>query len=295
MRILIFVAAMACMQAVAAAVPASQPDDEATLTASAPSRAHPADARPAKNRPDPAAARLIEAPPFGLVTVYAPQGAARGLLLFASGDGGWNLGVRDMAHTAAGQGLWVAGFDMPKFLKTVDANAGGCTDSGALLAQLAARIERDLGLPRALPVLLAGYSSGATLVYAALAQAPQGTFAGGLSLGFCPDLMFHRTFCPGAGRLTSFMQTSPFRSPVFNRAERLGAPWRVLQGDIDQVCAPHYAPDYAQGADGARVWPLPHVGHGFGVPHNWMPQYREALESLLPAPHATMGAPSPER
>ncbi|HEX7112958.1 MAG TPA: AcvB/VirJ family lysyl-phosphatidylglycerol hydrolase [Mizugakiibacter sp.] len=292
MRTPLFIAALACAQAAAAL--ASPPDDPAPLSASAPAQAHPADARPAKNVPDPAAARLIEAPPFGLVTVYAPQGAPRGLLLFASGDGGWNLGVRDMAHTAAGQGLWVAGFDTPKFLKTVDANADGCTDSAALLAQLAARVERDLGLPHDLPVLLTGYSSGATLVYAALAQAPQGTFAGGLSLGFCPDLMFHRDFCPGAGHLTSFLQTTPFRSPVFNRADRLGAPWAVLQGDIDQVCAPHYAPDYTQGVAGAKVWPLPHVGHGFGVPRNWMPQYREALESLLPAPHAKMDA-SPDR
>jgi hypothetical protein len=31
------------------------------------------------------------------------------MALFASGDGAWNLGVWDMAHTAADLGYWVAG------------------------------------------------------------------------------------------------------------------------------------------------------------------------------------------
>jgi hypothetical protein len=49
------------------------------------------------------------------------------------------------------------------------------------------------------PVLV-GYSSGATVVYAALVQSPPGTFAGALSLGFCPDQDFSgAALCPGAG------------------------------------------------------------------------------------------------
>src|ERR1043166_6239372 len=51
---------------------------------------------PSKPKPpahDPKATRISEYPGIGEVTIYAPQGAARGMALFLSGDGGWNLGV----------------------------------------------------------------------------------------------------------------------------------------------------------------------------------------------------------
>ena len=37
-------------------------------------------------------------------------------------------------------------------------------------------------------IVLVGYSSGASLAYAAIAAAPPETFAGAISLGFCPDI-----------------------------------------------------------------------------------------------------------
>ena len=42
-----------------------------------------------------------------------------------------------------------------------------------------------------------GYGSGAAVVYAALAAAPAITFAGGVSLGFCPELQIFREICSG--------------------------------------------------------------------------------------------------
>src|SRR5207245_7805648 len=38
---------------------------------------------------------------FGAVTVYIPEGAPRGVALFLSGDGGWELGVVGMARALA--------------------------------------------------------------------------------------------------------------------------------------------------------------------------------------------------
>jgi type IV secretory pathway VirJ component len=61
------------------------------------------------------------------------------------------------------------------------------------------RLSRTVQLRRKLteykPPLLVGYSSGATLVYAALAAAPPETFAGAIRLGFCPDLVIRRAPC----------------------------------------------------------------------------------------------------
>ena len=84
-------------------------------------------AKPAKPKPpahDPKAARIIAVPRLGDVTIYAPPGEPRGLALFASGDGGWNLGVWDMAQTAASLGYVVAGFSTPAFLKAMETEIG---------------------------------------------------------------------------------------------------------------------------------------------------------------------------
>ena len=234
---------------------------------------------------DPTARETFDDPEFGAVTIYAAQSVARGLLLFSSGDGGWNLGVRDMAHAAASTGLWVAGFDTPKWLKHLDQSNAQCSDAAGLLRTLGARVLARERLPRDTPLILGGYSSGATVVYAALAQAQPGLFAGGLSLGFCPDLIIHKPFCPGANHLTDHRDPKPPHTPNFDRVDRLGAPWRVLQGEIDKVCAPHFTPDFIAPLHDARAWMLPLVGHGFGKPKHWMPQYLDALRSL-PAPAA---------
>lgn len=243
-----------------------------------------ADARLAGDPLDVRTRELLADPEFGEVTVYASAvDPARGLALFASGDGGWNLGVRDMAHQAAANGWWIAGFDTPKWLKHLDEANAPCSDAAAKLQALGLAIVQREHLPSNTPVILIGYSSGATLVYAALAQAKQNVFAGGLSLGFCPDLTIHKPFCAGANHLTAHRDPKPPHTPNFDRADHLGAPWRVLQGEVDQVCTAHFSPDFAKPLRDAKAWMLPRVGHGFGKPKNWMPQYRAALRSLLAA------------
>lgn len=240
--------------------------------------------------PDPAARDKVDDPQFGAVTIYAPASMSRGLLLFASGDGGWNLGVRDMAHEAAAAGFWVAGFDTPNWLRRLQGADARCSDAAGALRALGERILQRERLPQRTPLLLAGYSSGATVVYAALAQASRGEFDGGISLGFCPDLVIHKPFCPGANHLRDHRDPKPPHTPNFDRIDHLGAPWRVLQGLIDKVCAPRFAPYFAKPLDDARVWMLPLVGHGFGKPKHWLPQYQQALRSL-PSPASSAAAP----
>ena len=93
-------------------------------------------AKPKKKAPparDPEAYRYVDEGAFGAVAVYRPVGESRGLVLFASGDGGWSLGVLDMAREATKLGYWVAGFSTPAFLKGLDAIDGECADADGLL------------------------------------------------------------------------------------------------------------------------------------------------------------------
>ena len=194
-------------------------------------------AKPKPPAHDPKATRILDLAGLGEVTVYAPKGEARGLALFASGDGNWNLGVWDMAHTAADLGYWVAGFSTPAFLKALENGDGECSDASGLLDHIGSKVKTEFKLPADWRPVLIGYSSGATIMYAALAQAGDTRFGGAMTLGFCPDLIIHKPFCEGAG-LTADKQTKPPYGIVFNTVPAVKAPWIVLQGDIDQVCNP---------------------------------------------------------
>jgi predicted esterase len=234
---------------------------------------------------DPLAFRYVNVAGFGEVAVYKPTLPSRGLVLFASGDGGWNLGVLDMAHEATALGYWVAGFSTPQFLKGLDGGDGECSDADGLLATLGKSLVRELDLPRSTRPVVIGYSSGATIVYAALAADDGKRLGGGISLGFCPDLLIRKPFCAGDGGLTQQkQQVAPF-GYVFDKSETVKTPWRILQGEADQVYDPKFAPEFAQGQTDSKAVMLPKVGHGFGVPKNWMAQYRQSIQELLDATH----------
>ena len=130
----------------------------------------------------------IEYPGLGTVTVEQPVGAPAQFVIFLSGDGGWNQGVADMAHHLVHEGALVAGVDVPQMAKHQDAARDTCVRPSEIFEGLSHFVQQKYGMSHyALPILV-GYSSGATLAYATLAQSPPGTFKGAMSLGFCPDL-----------------------------------------------------------------------------------------------------------
>jgi len=289
----LLIGAWPCNPATAATASAVKPS---TAAGSAPAAFANANVQPGRDtgsstRPDPSATRVLALPGAGRVSVYAPPQPSDRLALFASGDGGWNKGVRDMAHAAADLGFWVAGFSTPVLLKSLQSGTSGCVDAAAALAGLGRRVREAMRLPTGPAPILLGYSSGATLAYAAMAQAGDDRFSGALTLGFCPDLMVHKPFCRGAN-LTAHRPPAKKKGIVFDAVPRLAAPWIVLQGDIDKVCNPPATVAFVDQVRNARVIALPHVGHGYGVPRNWMPQYRRGLVDLRnakPAASASAG------
>jgi type IV secretory pathway VirJ component len=136
---------------------------------------------------------------FATVTLYRPAGDVKSVVLFLSGDGGWNQGVVDMAQALSHEGAMVAGIDVPKLLANLDKDGEACVSPDGDLENLSHYIQSYAKLPTYHTPMLVGYSSGATLAYAMLAQAPVNTFASALSLGFCPDLLLHKNLCGGEG------------------------------------------------------------------------------------------------
>ena len=103
---------------------------------------------------------------FGRVSIYAPAAAPEAVVLFVSGDGGWNLGVVPMAERLRDQGALVVGIDIRAFIATLDA-AAGCAYPAGSLEELSRAVQQHRHLQEYKRPILVGYSSGATLVYAA--------------------------------------------------------------------------------------------------------------------------------
>jgi len=230
---------------------------------------------------------------FADVTIYRPAGPVKSVVLFLSGDGGWNKGVVDMAQALSNEGAMVAGIDVPQLLANLDKDGEACVSPDGDLENLSHYIQSYAGLPTYVTPTLVGYSSGATFVYAMLAQAPTNTFAGGLSLGFCPDLLLHKSLCSGEG--LHFKRRKNDGGIDVQPSAKLGNTWVVLNGAQDQVCDLPATRDFVAQTHNASLVELPKVGHGYSVPRNWMPQFLAAFRSLeqkttasLPPPPATL-------
>jgi type IV secretory pathway VirJ component len=229
---------------------------------------------------------------FGTVTLYRQAPEPSQVVLFVSGDGGWNLGVVDMARELATTGALVVGIDIVRYLKELEAGQDSCLYPASDFEALSQFVQKQLDLPRYLVPVLVGYSSGATLVYAILAQAPPSTFKGAVSLGFCPDFPPTKAFCKGSG--LAWEPAAKGKGIDFLPATHLQVPWIALQGTIDQVCDPAGTESFVKQVPNGEIVILPKVGHGFSVPRNWLPQFKEAFERVVgPPPEAAPAAAAP--
>ncbi len=231
--------------------------------------------------------RTIDLPIVGQSMAYVPHAPTTRVVLFISGDGGWNLGVVDMARRIAPTAV-VIGISFPK-LSHAALQAGGCWYPAGDLETLSHAAQKRLGLTEYHAPALVGYSSGATLVYAALAPAPPTTFAGGVSLGFCSDLDVGRPVCHSTGW-----------SPVFDPKKHLSwlpavrslaRPWYLLHGKQDQVCLPDQTRRFVSGIANAHLVELDGTGHGFAKPIHWGKPFDDALAEIW---KANEPAPSPK-
>jgi type IV secretory pathway VirJ component len=219
---------------------------------------------------------------FGKVIIYKPASTPVDFVLFISGDGGWNLGVVDMAKNVVAQGAMVAGIDIQHYFRNIKNLKTNCYYPAGDFEELSLTLQKKYKFSQYLKPVLIGYSSGATLVYGILAQAPANTFKGAISLGFCPDIETDKTLCNGTGLRTHVLKEGS--AYYLEASEKLSAPFIVLQGMKDQVCSYTATEKYMEGMHLGELISLPEVGHGFSVPHNWLPQF---IASFHKIEHAT--------
>jgi len=215
---------------------------------------------------------------FGEVTVVRSAPTPSRVAIFMSGDGGWNSGVVEMANALAAQDTLVLGVNTPRYLQAVARGSDACNYPAADFEALSQYAQKKLALPHYVVPLLVGYSSGATLAYATLVQAPIDTFRGAISLGFCDDLPLRKPFCKGHGLSSQLSKDG--KNVVVAPAPELALPWIVLHGTIDQVCDLKQTAVFVAGTGKAKLDTLDKVGHGFSVEARWRPPLLAGLNEI---------------
>lgn len=219
---------------------------------------------------------VVDLGDLGDVSVYAPSGPAGTVVLFVSGDGGWETRVDLMASRLRDAGALVVGIDIRALLARLEV-AEGCGDPAMELSRTWEAVRGRLGEAEGRRPLLAGYSSGATLVYAALVADP-GSYGGAISVGFCPDFQLYNALC-ARGQL-SFTPKKHDVGYDLAAAPRVPAPWVVIQGEVDRDCPVDITRRFVGRVAGARIVTLPRVGHGFANTRRWSQPLADALGAV---------------
>jgi len=216
---------------------------------------------------------------FKDVTLYRPaSGEAKQLVLFLSGDNGWEGAVDGMARKLAEQGAMVAGIDVPQLFESLHKDGSACVFPDGDLENLSHYVQGYAHLPTYHTPLLIGYSSGASLAYAMVAQAPANTFLGAMSLGFCVDMDLEKPLCRGEG--VHFQRHVDKPGLDLLPSKNFTGNWIAIHGAHDTVCPAVPAKKFAALVPRSQFIELPHVDHDFEQPKRWTPQFLGAYQKL---------------
>jgi len=218
---------------------------------------------------------------FGKLVIYKPAKPPDAMVLFVSGDSGWNNGIGNIANQIVAQGALVAGINIRYYLKSLKKQHGTCYYPASDFELLSLFLQKKYKFHNYMKPILLGYSSGATLVYGILAQAPANTFKGAVSLGFCPDLATNKPLCPGNGLKVHSLQTGI--SWYLEASDNLTAPFIVLLGMNDKVCPYKHTEAFMKKVRDGELILLPKVAHGMSLRKNYLPYLLYAYNKVKKA------------
>jgi type IV secretory pathway VirJ component len=190
---------------------------------------------------------------FGTIPVVRPQGEPTQVVLLLSGDKGVGELEGKMAALLAGQGALVLEIDSAHYLQAT--GQIHCIFPGADFEGVSQFGQHTLGLANYRAPILVGTGAGAQLAYAALAQAPPGTFAGAVSAGFCAVINSQRPLCQGNGLMRDHSWKLPGQHLLPD--SDIEDPWIVLRSPADAQCSAGPFGDFNKGIPQSKVIPVP--------------------------------------
>ena len=205
-----------------------------------------------------------------------PQGTPRSMVLLLADPVGPNAGA-DLALELSRHGAMVAVIDVEKFDAALGADGADCVFPDGDLENLSHFLQAYYHLPIYRPPLLVGYGAGANLAYAVLAQAPAQTFAGAITVGFCPEASSRKPLCKGGGLQ---YERAPDQGLRYLPAPSLDAPWVTLQGVRGDRCSADAIHEFAGHMQGAAVVALPEGPLEASTASRWAPALFAAFDTL---------------
>ncbi len=215
---------------------------------------------------------------FGLMRLFRSVPEPTYTVIFISGDGSINQRVKEMSTVLASQDALVVTIDIIHYLKQLEISKAPCSNPAGDFIALSKFIKEKVKTKSNKRPVLVGYSSGATLVYAILVQAPPDSFQGGISIGFCPDLLVKKPFCKGNG-----LEWEPGpggKGYNFLPSNDLTNPWIALQGTEDKICEITASEEFIKKIRDSEVIKLEKVGHGFKNQSRWAPVLKEIYRKI---------------
>ena len=173
--------------------------------------------------------RLLSFGNMGELHLYQKSADAPHVVLLLSDSDGWTQAMSASARQLAELDALVVGIDSQRYLQALQSHGDPCLYPAGEFESMSHFVQKSLARTRYTPPVVAGMGEGATLAYALLAQAPAGTFSGGISQDFCPELETTAPLCPA-----NKLQSKPVRNGFRLQAAALSAPWTVLRGDGDR-------------------------------------------------------------
>jgi type IV secretory pathway VirJ component len=130
---------------------------------------------------------------FEAIRLRAPARTPEQFVMLLAGAADSN--VDRMAKQLSESGALVATIDTASLFANLERDGAECVSPDGDLENLSHYIQALQRLPAYHTPILVGDGIGAPFVYAMLAQAPKETFAGGISLHFCPELELRKPLC----------------------------------------------------------------------------------------------------
>jgi len=212
---------------------------------------------------------------LGQIPVVHPAGEpALVAILFSGGQG---IGPREtaMAQALAAAGALTFEVDTKRYLAAP--NVKGMRMYPAVeFEALSQAGQKAMGLADYhVPVLVGTGDAGAGVAYAAIAEAPGGTFAGAVSDGFCAVIPSQHMFVRGS-RL-SWERKWPGPGIRAIPAPPLESPWIVFDSAAKSACPAGPAAGFVKESNGAQLIPAP---AGVAPQEAWRKQLPQALAIL---------------
>ena len=221
--------------------------------------------------------RRLALPIVGTATAFVPRQPTPHVVLLVSGDGGWNAGLAGLARRMAAAPAVVIGLSLPALMRNA-ARGGGCWYVASDFELISHAAQKALALPQYHAPVLVGYDAGAATVYAALAATPATTFAGAVSLGFCPTLKVGHEICAGDVWTPDYDEKA--RVATLPPTHALPKDWYVVEGVGDLVCPIDAIRRFVAGLPMAHLVEVDRMAGAIGRPAVWGAAFDQALQEV---------------